>query len=164
MKIYIPSFSFKCGYICLFWHGNPFLRWSKKELEWNESRPPGNVTHPYRPTPTITYVDVIRTQNAKYLLSNMFIRDWEKFYFLINSYERLGYDEGTCVARFSCWEMGVMHGFILKITSYFCAKNCHCWTRRRSEKKRGESAKNMVTEVLHFTLRVFCTPSLSSLP
>lgn len=36
MKIYIPSFSFKCGYICLFWHGNPFLRWSKKN--WNETR------------------------------------------------------------------------------------------------------------------------------
>lgn len=32
MKIYIRTFSFECGYICLFWHGNPFLRWSLKPV------------------------------------------------------------------------------------------------------------------------------------
>lgn len=72
MKIYVRTFSFKCGYICLFWHGNPFLGRNTK-LVWSERRPSGigrsiSLAHSRS---FIVMEEWIITRNVKYLYRNM---------------------------------------------------------------------------------------------
>lgn len=140
MKIYMPSFSFKCGYICLFWHGNPFLRWSTKIGR----RPPGMSL-------------TLRHWRQSAIFASKFVYHEFKNK-IFNKFIRFHVHKST----FCCVEKWVscMASF-LKLHHIFCAINCH-WgeMREREGETTKKSAKNLVTEVLLFIHFFFLCSSL----